>query len=1086
MASDYAAIRRDNERRYGTDIGRIGPMLLANRYDDRTHFMFELLQNAEDALGRRANWSGSRAVRFLLARNVLRVSHYGKPFDERDVRGICGIAESTKGLTAIGRFGIGFKSVYAFTDRPEIHSGDEDFAIESFVWPTVVPSVTREADETIAVLPLRPEDQPAFGEISSGLQQLGARALLFLREIEEVKWQVKGGSSGIYERRKAKPMGDNARRVTVVAQEEGKPKVEETWLVFSRVARNDEGKTIGFVEIAFSVQREKKLDREVIQAVRESPLVVFFPTVLETHLGFLVQGPYRTTPSRDNVPRGDPWNKHLVQETAALLVEALHSLRDHALLDIGALQCLPLDHSKFSEGAMFAPLFEVTKHALKTKRLLPRSDKTWVAADNALLARSQELRKLFGPLQLAALFGNNGKLFWLSGDITQDRTPELRHYLMHELDIAELTPETIIPKLDKPFLEAQADKWILSLYEFLNGQRALRWQLDDVALIRLEDGTHVVARANGQLQAFLPGAIATYFPTVRENVCTTDAAREFLRWLGLTEPDPVDDVVWNVLPKYRAEEVDVSDADYEADIRRIMTAFGTDSKGQREKLLAALRETAFVMGVDAGDGRGFVSKPSGVYVAAERLKRLFAGVPDVLIVDDTYTCLRGEDVREMLEACGAVRYLRPIEDSSLSWEERSNLRAQAGHAETSGQNDKITDWTLSGLKDLLERLPALETTQRGERAGLLWEELAHLEERRGKGVFSGDYTWTHYGSYRAGFDAAFVRQLNDTAWVPDTNGDLQRPGLVLFDTLGWKPNPFLLSKIRFKPPIIDQLAKEAGIEPGVLDLLKKHGLTSVAELVARLGVSEDPQQADSGSGPVTVGQAIKSLLGGAPGPTPPVPDPTGAEPSGSGSGHGGSGRGIGAGAGSGSGKDAGERSDGQGGERPEGAGTGSAKRTPGGAAGRPFISYVGTHPEEEVADPDGLDQQSRMALEEKAIELILAGEPQLRRTPTHNPGYDLYQSGDDGQPLRWIEVKAMTGSLHDRPVGLSRTQFECAQEHVEAYWLYIVEHAGDDGAGIVRIQDPAGKARTFTFDRGWLTIAEPDATATPATKQAHR
>ncbi len=40
MASDYGSIRSDNERRYGTDIGRIGPMLLANRYADRTHFIF--------------------------------------------------------------------------------------------------------------------------------------------------------------------------------------------------------------------------------------------------------------------------------------------------------------------------------------------------------------------------------------------------------------------------------------------------------------------------------------------------------------------------------------------------------------------------------------------------------------------------------------------------------------------------------------------------------------------------------------------------------------------------------------------------------------------------------------------------------------------------------------------------------------------------------------------------------------------------------------------------------------------------------------------------------------------------------------
>src|SRR5712691_1154245 len=146
MASDYESIRADNERRYGTDIGRIGPMLLADRYDDRTHFIFELLQNAEDALARRPSWAGSRAVSFALSESALRVSHSGKPFDDRDVRGICGIAESTKDLTAIGRFGIGFKSVYAFTDRPEIHSGGENFAIESFVWPVAVPEIQRDSN----------------------------------------------------------------------------------------------------------------------------------------------------------------------------------------------------------------------------------------------------------------------------------------------------------------------------------------------------------------------------------------------------------------------------------------------------------------------------------------------------------------------------------------------------------------------------------------------------------------------------------------------------------------------------------------------------------------------------------------------------------------------------------------------------------------------------------------------------------------------------------------------------------------------------------------------------------------------------
>jgi len=115
-----------------------------------------------------------------------------------------------------------------------------------------------------------------------------------------------------------------------------------------------------------------------------------------------------------------------------------------------------------------------------------------------------------------------------------------------------------------------------------------------------------------------------------------------------------------------------------------------------------------------------------------------------------------------------------------------------------------------------------------------------------------------------------------------------------------------------------------------------------------------------------------------------------------------------------------------------------------------------------------------MALESTAIDFILSREPKWRRTPAGNPGYDLYQTDDNEHPTRWCEVKAMTGTLMDRPVGLTRTQFELARQCREAYWLYVVEQAGTDRARIVRIRDPAGKAQNFTFDHGWLSIAEVD------------
>ena len=1069
MASDYQAIRRNNERRYGTDIGRIGPMLLADRYDDRTHFIFELLQNAEDALGRREGWKGSRAVSFRLAEATLRIEHFGLPFDEADVRGICGIAESTKDLTAIGRFGIGFKSVYAVTSRPEVHSSAEAFAIESFVWPDAVPPIDRDPDATVILIPLDTSEQGDRDELARGLGRLDPLALLFLRQIEEIRWSVEGGRSGLY-LRESRDVGADVRRVTVIGQEHGQPDVAEECLIFSRAVSTDDGRHAGYVELAFSLDEHRESEQERIARLARSPLVVFFPTVLETHLGFLVQGPYRTTPSRDNVPRGDVWNQHLVRETSALLGQALRWLRDNNLLDTAALRCLPLDPAKFGESSMFAPLYDATKSALSTDALLPRFDVGHVSAADARLGRTQELRDLLTPAQLGMLYDEEGELVWLSSDITQDRTPELRRYLMQELEIPELPPEAVIPRLDQRFLGAQSDDWIVRLYEFLNGQPGLRRRFEDLPLIRLEDGTHVPADLDGQPRAFLPGPIASGFPLVRAAICTSEAALAFLRSLGLTQPDPVDDVIRNLLPKYREEEVDVSDEDYAADIDRILHAFGTDSKGQREKLLAALRETAFVMAVDAGEDSKRVSMPGDAYLATERLKELFAGVEGVLFVDDKYPSLRGEQIRDLLEACGTTRSLCPVRvDCHLSREQQREIRRNAG-LERSTWERPIDDVNLRGLDVLLGRLPEMDAAEQRRRAALLWDALTDVESRRGSRTFLAEYTWGYsHEEKMATFEAAFVDQLNNTEWVPDADGNLHAPALIVFETLGWKANPFLQSKIRFKPPILDQLAKEAGIEPGLLDLLKSQGITSEAQLRQLLGVEQETS--DGGDEHGDVDEALKELgITGA--PTPPVPDPAGHELASTGRGGDSTGRTSGTGSAGERQQGAGVRGNGSTKDRGKGAGSPGGRRTAGSAGGRPFISYVATHPDDEEPDPDGLDQSARMALEAKAIEFILSREAGWQRTPTHNPGFDLVELGPDGQPARWCEVKAMTGSLADRPVGLSRTQFECARENGEAYWLYVIEHAGDESSHIVRIQDPAGKARTFTFDKGWRDVAE--------------
>jgi len=1086
VASNYEAICKENRESYGTKGAQKSGKLAAGLYDDRTHFIFELLQNAEDALGRRGEWRGSRKVAFTLNSTRLTLSHFGKPFDEADVRSVCDIAESTKSESSIGRFGLGFKSVYTVTDLPEIHSGDEDFAIENYVFPKRTARLARAADETQIVLPLKPEDTSAAQDITAGFRHLGPGALLFLRHIDEINWSVEGGVSGFYLRNSPETLGPNVQRITVIGNEDDRSEVDQNWLVFHRDVFSAEQQKIGRVEIAFSLIAVKDAPgRWAVQPLAKSPLVVFFPTVVESHLGFLVQGPYRTTPSRDNIPHGEPWNQHLVKETSSLLVEAMRWMRDKAMLDLSALRCLPLDREKFPQDSRFVPMFDAVKQAFQKEALLPTFDGGHVSADQAKLARTQDLRELFSPEQVAALFGSEVAA-WLSGDITQDKAPEIRLYLMRELDINEITPTKLVPSLSKSFLEAQPDEWVLRLYEFLSGQeKALRRHLDTVPLIRLDDGSHVVASENGKTKAFLPSSIATSFPTMRRAVCATPEVRLFLTSLGITEPDPVDDVIWNLLPKYQQEEVDVGDDAYAADIERIRTAFSTDSASQKEKLRSALRDSNFVMAVDTGDGKAYVAKPGDIYIATDRLQQLFASVPGILIVDNEYDCLRGEDIRDLLVSCGASRYLiSQAIPSGLGQAEKVQIRREAG-LERASWEDQPEDFTLRGLTQLLEFLPSLRPEEAAAKVKVLWEALADLEAR-GTAAFYGSYKWRYFHETKtARFDATFIRTLNQVAWVPGADGKLVPPECVVFDTLGWKPNPFLLTKIAFKPPIIDQLAKEVGIDPAILDLLRRDPAI-VAELANRLSNTSTPEpELSTGPEPAAVEPSDRDVYDDAkdlygddmPDIPPGTSDPDGGDGVGNGAGRGGKGS-TGTGTPRSNGQGNGGVNGGSGGHSAsggKGSGNGGvySKRTPGQTGARPFISYVGAHPDDDSPDPDNLDQATRMKIEGHAIELIIRLEPKLCRSQDGNPGFDLFEVDSSGRQIRWIEVKSMTGSLRDRPVGLSHTQFDCAREKGDAYWLYVVEHATDSAqARVLRIQNPVAHTKTFTFDRGWSEIAQ--------------
>ena len=341
---------------------------------------------------------------------------------------------------------------------------------------------------------------------------------------------------------------------------------------------------------------------------------------------------------------------------------------------------------------------------------------------------------------------------------------------------------------------------------------------------------------------------------------------------------------------------------------------------------------------------------------------------------------------------------------------------------------------------MLSLLPKLDPDAQRARATLLWDALGELENRRGKPTFSGTYSWFYVQHREASFDASFVRELNKIRWIPQIDGTLHGPEFVSFDTLDWKTHPFLESVIHFKPPEVDILARKLRIEPEMIELLREAGIDTESVLRERLGLG--PREEES-SDPHGRGD-------------PDREDEQEHQESGS------------------------QTSRGRASESESNGSARGKKTDDGGHTSRPkdektrsFVSYVAVHAEDDDDDPDNLTQKKRMALEERAIELILKCEPGWQRTPSNNPGFDLIRTDERGQDV-FCEVKAMTGTLQDRPVGISRTQFNHASDHGDSFWLYVVERAENvEEATIVRIQNHAGKARTFTFDRGWSDVHDP-------------
>lgn len=792
MASNYDTIRTDNIRKYGEETDHLA--FLGELYPTKNHFLFELLQNAEDAK--------ATCVAFKLFNDRLEVTHDGRPFNEADVVGICGVRKGTKAkdLTQIGKFGIGFKSVYAYTSNPEVHSGDEHFRINKYVRPWAAEQ--KSAAGSMANLFIFPFDaiKAACDEISEGLRKLNARTLLFLRNINEIKYRLPDQTEGVYQRKEVdrKP----AREVTVIGRNNGK-EVGEKWLVFERAVPVPDGSGQVRVEAAFMLEPAGVDRGERIIKADSLSLVVYFPTEKETKLGFLIQGPYRTTPARDNIPADDDWNKKLVQETAQLIADTLPQLKQMGLLTISLLEALPIraginrERDYFPEGSMFRPIFAKVRETLRNSELLPADDGTFVAPKNARLAGAADLRGLLNQEQLQSLFQLAQPAKWLNREITKDRTPELYWYLHYQLEVEEVDADKFASTVSEAFLKNQPDEWFISLYGYLVNQKGL-WQAAEPAsdspynrrherlagplrtkpILRLEDSSQAAPfEADGKTRkVYLPPEGQTDFPTVKRAIAGDPRAKEFLKGLGLSEPDICDEVIKKVLPKYeRSAATSISPDEHKADLEKIFRAMKSDSKDAAAKVLSAAKDAPFLKAVDQIGNLSF-KKPGEVYADTKDLRLYFSGSSDIWFLHPDN--LAGVDSLGILGKLGVADLPRPVLSDELS---ADAMRYKTRYPQKWQKKTfpRINNYDLDGLDSFLKRL-AGERDIDYQAAKVLWHYLVEYSEPKPQTLFK---LCCSDGWKVTKFDTRALERLKAAKWVLTKNGELRRPIDITFEEL---------------------------------------------------------------------------------------------------------------------------------------------------------------------------------------------------------------------------------------------------------------------------------------------------------------
>lgn len=776
---------------------------IIDKYPESAHFIYELLQNADDA--------EATEVSIDLTKTGLIFRHNGKIHftitDENDasikpghINSITSIGDSTKSESngnKIGKFGVGFKSVFQYSDVPEIYDDNFWFKIESYIVPTLVESdfKGRKKGETVFYIPFKDVTR-SYKDILNRLQNLN-NPILFLSNLKKITW-IDSSRSNIehyYTKEEVyrKKHGDITFSVLLLKTEN-----EEKHLFhFSQdIEITDEG--IHEIKVGYFFDNKTQ---KLITDTKEN-IYCFFPTKETFGTCYISHAPFKLVDSRQNIKTRESLNKSLVGLLTELAANAIPIIIDYGktvlkknLIDSNIWDIIPIhmmdmygyyyenievvdydedeDEDEYDNDITDSNrLLNIFVKSIASKKVFLSKSGQYIAREEALTATPITLLNLLDPSQIKELW--DGSYQFLDKEvITQiNRITNCQYFVRRYFNFRNIISEELAKSLTPDFMAKQPMKWVLRLYSFLMSDAIKLWKAGNGSNLPFRNAPIILTTEDEWVSPYVNDNLNVFYPTVGVNneykfvsnsyISQADA-RKFFNELGIKEPDKSDYIRNIILPKFGAGEIPYTELD--SDFLSVYQYMESVSKVDRKEMLDLLRADFRVVNRD-----NHLAKPNNVILDSKDLITYYGEDYENLLMSSVYKksvkSIGIDSFNIFLQELGVQASLN-VEKSrryGLYWMNKFQ-KDEIGDIPYHTDTD-CYDYILAGFESIKKFDETLSL--------LIWNFLiTHISDI--SNWEKGTFKWKYYSWYSRKFTSSFILQLKKTKWIFDSERNLCAP-----------------------------------------------------------------------------------------------------------------------------------------------------------------------------------------------------------------------------------------------------------------------------------------------------------------------